>query len=176
MKALCVMNLYHLYLPDTRTWSTKLYTLFQLLHFKLPQHTRLRCAGSGKELTLAQLMKQGGCALFTPAVPRGSVAPPAVETVPHPPSPIPSVPPAAARPQPFARPVTDDAELCRLQKIACWLFISLTVLFLSVLFTVAAVTALSVFMQSSLSVSTLLTAAAIGLIPGICALVVLLKE
>lgn len=162
------MNLYHLYLPDTRTWSTKLYTLFQLLHFKLPQHTRLRCAGSGAELTLAQLMKQGGCALFTPAVPRGSTPPP--------PSPIPSVPPAAARPQPIARPATDDAELRRLQKIACWLFISLSVLLLSVLFTVSAVAALSALMQSTLTVSTLLTAAAIGLLPGICALVVLLKE
>lgn len=162
------MNLYHLYLPDTRTWSAKLYTLFQLLHFKLPQHTRLRCAGNGAELTLAQLMKQGGCALFTPAVPRGSTPPP--------PSPIPSVPPAAARPQPIARPATDDAELRRLQKIACWLFISLSVLLLSVLFTVSAVAALSALMQSTLTVSTLLTAAAIGLLPGICALVVLLKE
>lgn len=170
------MNLYHLYLPDTRTWSAKLYTLFQLLHFNLPQHTRLRCAGSGKELTLAQLMKQGGCALFTPAVPRGSTAPPAAENVLPPPSPIPSVPPAAARPQTAARSATDDAELRRLQKIACWLFIALSVLLLSVLFTVSAVAALSALMQSTLTVSTLLTAAAIGLLPGICALVVLLKE
>lgn len=170
------MNLYHLYLPDTRTWSTKLYTLFQLLHFKLPQHTRLRCAGSGAELTLEQLMKQGGCALFAPAVPRGRAVPPVVKKVVLPPSPIPSVPTAAGRSQSTARPTTDDAELRRLQKIACWLFISLSVLILSVLFTVAAVTALSALMQSSLTVPALLLAAAIGLLPGICALVVLFKE
>lgn len=167
------MNLYHLYLPDTRTWSTKLYTLFQLLHFKLPQQARLRCAGSGEELTLAQLMKRGGCALFTPAVPRGSTAPPAAGPLPPPTSRIPTVPPAAAVCQTAAPPATGDAELRRLQKISCWLFISLAVLTLSVLFTVAAVIALSALLQSTITVSTLLTAAAIGLLPGVCALVVL---